>query len=163
MSKFAPSHNSKAKSGYYKLINPDKYKGNPSEVVYRSSWEKKVMIYCDLNPGVIRWESEPYRVPYVDFYGKTRNYIPDFYLETVNINNPSYINKFILEIKPEKETHEPEIPKGYITPKQLKNIEYSYSVWIKNKHKWAYALEWCKKRDFIFKIITEHYINNLKV
>jgi hypothetical protein len=162
MSKYVPARNGKVRSGYYRLINPHKYKGNPSDVVYRSGWELKFMLYCDLNPGVLRWESEPVKIQYVDFYGKTRNYIPDFLMECINPNNPDLLNKFLIEVKPEKETHEPIIPKGSISANQLKNIEWSYAAWIKNKHKWAYALEWCKKRDYVFKIITEHQINNLK-
>lgn len=163
MSKMPPSAGKgKYRRGYYRLVHPEKYRGNPMEVVYRSAWEKKIMIYCDMNPGVLRWESEPFKIPYVDFYGKTRNYIPDFLIETRNQDNPDYLNKFVVEVKPAKETHEPEIPKGTITLKKLKSIEYEYTVWIKNKHKWAYALEWCKKRDFVFKIVTEHYINNLR-
>lgn len=161
MSKHAPN-NSNFFQGLYKLINPQKYRGNPLEVVYRSSWEKRFMIYCDLNPGILQWESEPYKIPYVDYYGKRRSYIPDFLVITTNSKNPSMYNKYIIEIKPDKETREPTIPQGYISPKQLKNIEYGYGVWYKNKHKWAYAKEWCVKNDLEFKLITEKQLPSLR-
>lgn len=33
------------KQGIYSLKNPQKYKGDPYNVVYRSSWELKVIFY----------------------------------------------------------------------------------------------------------------------
>lgn len=161
MSKHAPNNNN-FYQGYYKMVNPQKYRGNPTEVIYRSSWEKKFMLYCDLNPGILQWESEPFKIPYVDFFGKKRNYIPDFLIITRNAENPDFYKKILIEIKPDKEIREPEIPQGYISPKQLKNIEYGYSVWMKNKHKWAYSTEWCKKNDLEFRIITEKHLNSLR-
>ena len=158
-----PSHNRKTKQGYYKIINLHKYTGNPANCVFRSSWEKSFMLYCDLNPGVIKWSSESLRIAYVDFFGKKRSYIPDFLIETVsNDPNKEANNRFLIEIKPSHETTEPDIPKGHISAKKLKNIEYSCMIWQKNKHKWAYAVQWCKKHDITFKIITEHQINKLK-
>src|ERR1039457_1167797 len=152
-----PSHNRKTKQGYYKIINLHKYTGNPANCVFRSSWEKSFMLYCDLNPGVIKWSSESLRIAYVDFFGKKRSYIPDFLIETVsNDPNKEANNRFLIEIKPSHETTEPDIPKGHISAKKLKNIEYSCMIWQKNKHKWAYAVQWCKKHDITFKIITEH-------
>jgi len=122
------------------------------------------MLWCDLSPGIVKWCSEPLRIGYVDFFGKKRSYIPDFIIETVNTTDPNKEanNRFLVEIKPSHETVEPIIPKGYISPKQLKNLEYACAVWQKNKHKWAYALQWCKKHDIVFKIVTEVQINKLK-
>ena len=33
--------------GKYKLRNPQKYKGDVSNCIYRSSWEYKFYVYCD--------------------------------------------------------------------------------------------------------------------
>ena len=44
--------------GLFKPKNPSKYKGNINEIVYRSSWEKKMMIYCDTTKSVVEWGSE---------------------------------------------------------------------------------------------------------
>ena len=39
-------------SGRFRPSNPGKYKGDPTNIIYRSSWEKKVMIWCDVNSNV---------------------------------------------------------------------------------------------------------------
>lgn len=156
-----PSSPGKFHQGYYKIKNVEKYIGNPVDIVYRSSWEYKFMIYCDLNDGVLKWGSEIFKIPYTDYLGHNRTYIPDFYLETKNPNNPDFLNKFLVEIKPEKETKEPIIPKN-ISEKKLKQLEYELKAWQKNKYKWTYAIEWCKNRDMKFWIITEVQLNSFK-
>lgn len=161
MSKHVPNKQDNFYQGYYKPVNIQKYTGDPTQIIYRSSWEKKFMVYCDLNDSIIKWESEPVRISYVDFFGKKRYYIPDFVIVCKNPNDDNLYNKFLVEIKPEKETIEPIIPQGYISPKKLKNIEYEYKVYIKNKHKWAYAKDWCIKNDYEFKIVTERHLNKL--
>ena len=50
--------------GKYIPKNPQKYKGNPSQIIYRSLWERKFMVYCDRNDKVIEWGSEEVIVPY---------------------------------------------------------------------------------------------------
>ena len=158
---FVPSAGDKYHQGYYKLQNVHKYLGNPVDIVYRSSWELKFMIYCDLNPGVRKWASEMIRIPYVDSGGHSHVYIPDFYLETDNAEEPLMPRKFVVEIKPEAETRQPLIPNS-ISEKQLKNLEYQLAQWQKNKYKWAYASEWCKGRDIKFWLVTEVHLNRLK-
>ena len=54
-----------AYKGKYKPLNPNKYAGNPMNIVYRSLWERKVMVYCDKNPLVIEWGSEEIIIPYL--------------------------------------------------------------------------------------------------
>jgi hypothetical protein len=66
-------------------------------------------------------------VPYIDKDGKNRIYIPDFYLETINKQNPEFMNKFVVEIKPEAEIREPEIPVN-ISEKKFKQLEYKLSA-----------------------------------
>ncbi len=157
----APSNKGKTHQGYYKIKNPNKYIGNPVDIVYRSSWEYKFMIYCDLNPGVLKWGSEIFKISYYDYLGHGRTYIPDFYLETIDIHNEGFINKFLIEVKPEKETIEPVIPVN-ISEKKLKQLEYALAAWQKNKYKWTYAIEWCKNRDMKFWLITEVQLDQFK-
>ncbi len=47
-----------AYSGRYNPSNPNKYKGNPMKIIYRSLWEKRLMVYCDKQNSVIEWGSE---------------------------------------------------------------------------------------------------------
>lgn len=152
---FVPTGKSRFHNGYYKIQNPHKYMGNPVDIVYRSSWEYKFMIYCDLTAGVLKWGSEVFRIPYIDYMGKNRIYIPDFYLETRDMINDGLMNRFLVEIKPDKETHEPIIPIGNISEKKLKNLQYDIGVWQKNKYKWTYTIVWCNARDIKFWLLTE--------
>ena len=71
-----------AYSGLYKPLNPKKYRGNPSRIVYRSLWEKKYMKYCDTTPGILEWGSEEIIIPYISPIDKRpHRYYPDFYIK----------------------------------------------------------------------------------
>jgi hypothetical protein len=162
VSTHVPNNSDRYHQGYYKIQNPMKYIGNPSEIVYRSSWEYKFMTYCDLNTGVLKWGSEVFKIQYVDRLGQNRIYIPDFYLETKNEQHDGLMNRFLVEVKPEKEIREPTIPNGNISEKKLKSLEYEIGVWQKNKYKWAYAMDWCKNRDIKFWLVTEEHLKLFK-
>ena len=49
---------SKAYKGIFKPKHPHKYKGDPTNIIYRSSWEKQCMIYFDNKPDIVQWQSE---------------------------------------------------------------------------------------------------------
>ena len=51
-------------SGLYKAKNTTKYKGDHTNIVYRSLWEKAVFQWCDKNPKVKQWSSEETIIPY---------------------------------------------------------------------------------------------------
>ena len=42
-----------AYKGKYRPTNPKKYKGDPTNIIYRSLWERKFMCYCDLNDNIL--------------------------------------------------------------------------------------------------------------
>jgi hypothetical protein len=80
-----------AYSGKYNPINPKKYKGDTSKVIYRSLWERKLMVYCDNTKSVLEWGSEEVIIPYVSPWdGKVHRYFPDFYMlksnQSINVN-----------------------------------------------------------------------------
>jgi hypothetical protein len=158
-----PRSYNNTKTGYYKIKNPDKYMGNPIDIVYRSSWEYKFMVYCDLNDKILKWSSESIKIPYTDHTGKSRYYIPDFYIETKHEKVDGLINKFLIEVKPAKETKQPIMPKGTISEKKLKKLEYELKTWMKNKYKWVHAMEWCNARDIKFLIVTENHLKYFKL
>lgn len=65
--------------GKYVLKNPDKYLGNKDNIVYRSSWEKTVMINLDTNPNVWKWTSEETVIPYISpIDNRPHKYFMDF-------------------------------------------------------------------------------------
>ena len=87
--------------GKYSPSFPQKYKGDPTNIIYRSLWERKFCIYCDLNENIISWESEekciPYRSP-ID--NRIHRYFPDFLIKVKE--SDGRIKKYMIEIKPKK-------------------------------------------------------------
>ena len=94
-----------AYKGKYRPTHPSKYRGNPTNIIYRSLWELKFMKYCDSNSNILEWGSEevivPYRSPIDNRYHR---YFPDFYIKVKE--NTGTIKRMIIEIKPQKETME---------------------------------------------------------
>ncbi len=145
---------SKTKKGFYKPDKPEKYKGDPNNIVFRSGWEYQVMRWCDTNVNVLEWGSEEFFVRYVSPYdNKPHRYFPDFW---VKIRDKHDVEKVIvLEVKPYKMTLEPSKPKR-ITKNYVKEV-VDYGV---NQAKWASAREYCKDRNWGFQVITEKEIFN---
>ena len=135
--------------GKYQPINPKKYRGDQTNIIYRSLWERKFMVYCDSNENILEWGYEeialPYRSP-ID--NKIHRYFPDFYIKVKESNGS--IKKYIIEIKPKKQTVEP-------IPQKRKTKGYIYEVYeyAKNQAKWKAAEEWCADRGYEFKVLTE--------
>jgi hypothetical protein len=135
--------------GKYQPSFPKKYKGNPTNIVYRSLWERTFMKYCDTNENILEWFSEEIAVPYrspID--NKIHRYFPDFYIKVKESNGS--IKKYIIEIKPKKQTVEP-------IPQKRRTKGYIYEVYeyAKNQAKWEAAEEWCADRGYEFKVLTE--------
>ena len=135
--------------GKFKPSFPKKYKGNPTNIVYRSLWERTFMKYCDTNENILEWFSEEIAVPYrspID--NKIHRYFPDFYIKVKESNGS--IKKYIIEIKQKKQTLEP-------IPQKRKTKGYIYEVYeyAKNQAKWKAAEEWCADRGYEFKVLTE--------
>ena len=88
--------------GKYKVKNYQKYKGDPTNVIYRSSWELKFLKYCDLNDNVLEFGSEEVIVPYMSpLDNRIHRYFPDFYIKVREKNGK--IKKYLIEIKPKKQ------------------------------------------------------------
>ena len=135
--------------GKYKVRCPYKYKGDPTKVIYRSLWELKFMRYCDSNVNILEWGSEEmyvwYRSP-VD--NRPHRYFPDFYIKAKESNGQ--IKKYIIEVKPKKQTAPPSKPKRQTKGYLREAFEYA-----RNQAKWKAANEWCIDRGFEFKVLTE--------
>ena len=135
--------------GKYIPNNPKKYVGNPSQVIYRSLWERKFMVYCDRNEKVIEWGSEEVIVPYRSPWdGRMHRYFPDFYIKIKQHNGTT--KKLIIEVKPKKQTKPPKEPQ-----RKTKRYLNEVKTWGVNSAKWKYANEWCKDNGMEFKIMTE--------
>lgn len=128
---------------------PEKYEGDPTNIVMRSSWETRFASWCDKNPSVIKWLSEetiiPYRCPTDN---RIHRYFVDFKIKVKTRDNK--IKTYLVEVKPLSQTVPPEYP-GRQTKKYLtESVTY-----IKNQAKWKAANEYCKDRGYEFVIITE--------
>jgi len=139
----------KTYKGRFKPLNPSKYKGDVLNVIYRSLWELRFMKWCDGNTSVIEWGSETVIIPYLSpVDNRVHRYFVDFYIKVRNSNN--VVQKYLIEIKPEKFTKPPEIP----VKKTKKFIDEVYQYGI-NQAKWKAAFEFCQDRKMKFMILTE--------
>lgn len=141
-----------AYSGIFKPSNPKKYVGDYTNIIYRSSWEARVMSWLDKNPSVISWASEELTIPYVSpVDGRYHRYFPDF---LVKIQDKSgKVKTMMLEVKPKKQTQPPaqqkRVTKRYIT---------EVTTWGVNQAKWKAANEYCLDRGWEFKLVTEDHL-----
>lgn len=124
--------------------NPQKYRGNLSRIIYRSSYELKFMNWCDMNDDVSEWGSEEIAIPYRSpLDNKIHRYFPDFYMKVKD-------KRYLIEIKPERFTKEPKIPK-----RKTKRFISEVKQWGVNLAKWEAANEVCLDNGWEFKILTE--------
>ena len=139
----------KTYKGRYSPKHPEKYKGDPTQIIYRSGWERRLMVYLDENKSVLQWSSEEIAIPYrspID--NRMHRYFPDFYVKA--IDKDGNIVEQLLEVKPKKETREP-VKKKRITKQYITEV----TTWGKNQAKWKAAEEYCLDRGWQFKLITE--------
>ena len=142
--------------GKYKPRFPKKYKGNPTNIIYRSSWELKFMRYCDSNQNILEWGSEEFCLPYKSpLDNRIHRYFPDFYIKVRE--NTGIIKKMIIEVKPKRQCMEPKKPK-----RKTRGYIYEVREYVKNQAKWKAAEEYCIDRGFEFKILTENELGITK-
>ena len=138
-----------AYKGKYSPSNTKKYKGDPTNIIYRSLWERKFMVWCDKNAGVLEWGSEEIVIPYISPIDSRRHrYFPDFYIKVQE--SSGRIKKYIIEIKPLRQTAPPAKPK-----RQTKGYLREAYEYAKNQAKWEAAKEWCLDRGYEFRVFTE--------
>jgi hypothetical protein len=145
-----------AYSGRFRPKKPNKYKGDPSNIIYRSLWELKFFKWCDEHPDVNWWQSEEMFVPYrspVD--QRIHRYFPDV---IVNKNVPDGGKSTVMiEIKPYKQTIPPDPRKKNATPTGRVSRRFLNEVktWGVNDAKWKAARGYCEQRGWEFVIMTE--------
>lgn len=141
---------SKYYQGFFKPKNPKKYLGNPTNIVYRSFLEFKVMRYFDLTDEVLQWFSEELAIPYVSPKdNRIHRYFPDFYCK---IKTKNKIEEYLIEVKPYNQT---QIPKKGKNEKRYIQEVFTYAI---NESKWEAAKKYCEGKNWQFKIITERDI-----
>ena len=139
-----------AYKGRYSPKNPRKYIGNPRNIIYRSLWERKFMVYCDQSDNILEWGSEEVIIPYVSpLDGRVHRYFPDFYIKVKQANGK--LKKYIIEVKPKVQCS----PPNPNPPRRTKRWLSEVKTWGVNEAKWKYATEWCSDKGMEFKILTE--------
>lgn len=140
-----------AYKGSYKPFHPEKYKGDPNRIKYRSLWERNCMKTFDSNPNILAWMSEEFSIPYISpVDGKQHQYFPDFFVKVKTRDGSE--KKILIEVKPAKQCEPPKIPKSGRKTKRYFSSMATYAV---NKAKWYFAEQWCQKYGYDFKIMTE--------
>ena len=143
-----PERKRKYHQGRFVPTHPEKYKGDPTNIVYRSSWELKLMRFLDDNTNVLEWSSEEFFIPYVNpFDKKAHRYFPDFFVRVKEKDGK--IKTMILEVKPSAQTKEP--TKKRISRKYVTEVV----TWGVNESKWKACHKYCEERDWEFRIVTE--------
>lgn len=141
-----PTKNGRYKQGY---INPRSCKKlfeqfSRDNIIYRSSYELKFIMWLENNNKVKRWGSECFYIPYLYFDGTTHKYYPDYFVEMVDGS------KMVIEIKPYNQTQKP-----------INENSWAAKEYAKNICKWKAAMDFCESKGYIFKVLTEKTINQL--
>jgi hypothetical protein len=140
-----------AYKGRYKPINPSKYKGDPTGIVYRSLLERRFMVYCDTKDHILEWNSEevviPYKSPIDNRYHRS---FVDFWIRYRDKHGQIRAN--LIEVKPYSQTFE---PKKLTSSKPTRRYLNEVMTWGVNQAKWKAATEYCLDRNWEFKILTE--------
>ena len=140
----------------YKPFFPEKYAGDPTNIVMRSSWETKFALWCDNNPHVVKWSSEETIVPYrCPTDGKVHRYFIDF---KITFNNKK---TYLVELKPKKQT----VPPEQKSTKKRARKQYITEVlaYVKNQAKWKAADAYAKSTGTEFQVWTEDTLDQLGI
>jgi hypothetical protein len=136
----------KYRQGIFTPKNQDKFIG--ARATYRSGLELKFFRFCDENPNVIKWGSENVIVPYKSpLDQRLHRYYVDNYIA---IREGKKITKYLVEIKPSKQTKPPQTKY-----RNKRHLIYEQKQYVTNQAKWEAAKEYCKKRGYTFIILTE--------
>jgi len=137
------------KNGYYKQGVIDKKilkkyvchtKDEP--IIYRSGLELQFVQYCENNPSITKWASEPIKIPYISRIDKKQHdYYPDYIIEN------SKGDRVIVEVKPYQQTLKPDLTDNL----------WLKEAWVKNIDKWTAAKKFATDHGMKFIIVTEKF------
>lgn len=126
--------------------NPQKYAGNPNNIMFRSTWELRVMTFFDSSTAVIKWASEEIKIPYVSpLDNLVHHYYPDFVVIYTDKNGAT--QKDIVEVKPASQSLQ-----------EYAKSDRDKAALLVNLAKWKFAEQFAKQRGMNFRVITEQTI-----
>lgn len=136
--------------GTFKPQHPEKYKGKLLKIIYRSSWELRLMLWLDKHPDILTWSSESVVVLYHYPPGHMRRYFPDFLV--TRTGKDGIVETVMVEVKPEIQTLPPKPPRDGRGKSRYLNEMVTFT---KNQAKWQAAEAYCSKRGWRFMLMTE--------
>lgn len=140
--------------GKYKPKNKDKYIGDIDNVVYRSSWERAALKWLDNNPSIVKYAAEEIVIPYLcETDNQIHRYYVDLWFQTTDGS------KYLIEIKPKKETIPPKKSRGKPRNRYL-NESLTY---IKNQSKWNAASKFAQSHGWTFQVWTEDTMRKIGI
>lgn len=135
--------------GKYKPDHPDKYQGDITDIVFRSSWELIAFKFCDNANDIVSWSSEGVILPYRGIDGKMHRYFMDLWISARRPDGTT--RKFLVEIKPKSKL----TPPKKTANKKDESFLRELNEYLTNQKKWEAARAYCKERDMDFLIWTE--------
>ena len=163
--------------GYYKPQNPSKYVGDTNLIIFRSSWEHAFCRWCDFSPSIVRWSSEPIKIPYYDRVSKLdeckkqgldpnnprnwviKNYNTDFWIEVDK--GEGITERMFIEIKPSGKLQKPKPPPENAPLKVQRKFVSAAKEYLINEAKFAALGAWAAKNDAKFYVFTEKTLKGL--
>ena len=92
----------------------------------------------------LEWGSEEIALPYISPHdSRVHRYFPDFYIKVQE--NTGKIKRYLIEVKPLKQTTKPKKPK-----RQTKGYIREAFEYARNQAKWKAAREYCKDLNGIY-------------
>jgi hypothetical protein len=128
--------------------HPKKYAGDSNNIIWRSTWERKVMDWLDQSESVVYWSSEELAIKYYNpVDNKIHRYFPDFIVKVKRKDGT--VMTHVIEVKPEYQTKQP------VRKRKTQKFINEYITYTVNQSKWKAATEFCKDRGWEFRILTE--------
>ena len=166
-----PNYNGKYQQGYFKLNNPDKYMGNPV-IIYRSSYELRFMKWADSHPNIIKWNSEDFKIPYINpcakivnnkFVQSPANYYIDFFIV---IEKNGKRESWFVEVKPGMQIPTSDqisrvsklMNEENVTDKKIKRYNTELKTLLVNRAKFLAAKKYAEDRGCKFGICDENFL-----
>ena len=141
----------KSYKGFFNPKNPKKYNGDSTNIIYRSTWEVRVMKWLDNHPNVIWWNSEELPISYLSpVDNKMHRYFPDFIAKMKQKNG--LVMTYVIEVKPEAQTKMP------VQKKKTKRFIQEAATYAINQEKWRAADIFCQEHGWKFLILTEKHL-----
>lgn len=132
--------------------NREKYEGDVRGIITRSSWERKLLNWCDRTPSVLKYSSEETIIPYISpVDGKVHRYFLDVKM-TIKTKTGE-IKTYLVEVKPEAQTLPPTVGN-----KRNKTLLNEVITWEVNKAKWEAAKKYAASKGYEFIILTEKHL-----